>query len=45
MPLPKNEVLLGMIEKADYYIEQFSTFDQPIGNTNNNNSEGNSTEG
>ena len=34
IPLPKREALLGMIEKADFIIDQFAIPQQPTGNTN-----------
>lgn len=41
IPLPKKDVLLGMIEKADFIVDQFA--DQPTVNTNNTSHEDNRT--
>lgn len=34
IPLPKKELLLGMIKNAESIIEQFAESHQPTGNTN-----------
>jgi hypothetical protein len=40
IPIPKKNQLLRMAEKADFLIGEIES-DQPKGNTNNNNLEGN----